>query len=133
MRRLAPALLALAAAAPGAAEPVTPEAFEAMSEGRTLHFFRDGAPFGDEQFFTGRRSLWRFADGTCEPGRWAAEGEQICFVYDSDPAPICWLFRSDGPRFLAELADESEAAGFTLELDRIVPEPLPCPAPDLGS
>jgi len=132
MLRLAFALAVLGAPAP-AGELVTAEAFEAMSAGRTLHFSRDGAPFGAEQFFAGRRSLWRFSDGACEAGRWWAEHERICFAYDSDPAPICWLFRHDGPRFVAELVDDGAEGGLTLELDRIAAEPLPCPGPGVGS
>ncbi len=134
MRKLALALALLAAPPAGAAELVTPEAFRALSEGRTLHFSLDGAPFGAEQFFADRRSLWRFADGSCEPGRWTArEDDGICFVYDSDPAPICWLFREDAAGFVAHLLEDGAETGFSLDLDRVAPEPLPCPGPQVGS
>jgi hypothetical protein len=127
------AALLLLVAGPAAADLVDPDAFQAMSEGRTLHFTLDGAPFGAEQFFPGRRSLWRFADGTCEPGRWEARDAQICFVYDSDPTPICWHFRDAGGAFAAHLVDAGAETGFRLDLARVADEPLACPGPDVGS
>jgi hypothetical protein len=124
-------MLLLAGTPAGAQSPVTPEAFEAMSEGRTLHFTLDGLPFGSEQYFPGRRSLWRFADGTCDRGGWWAEGERICFAYDGHPEPQCWRFLRDGDRFRAELADGDGA--LVLDLSRTDDARLPCPAPDLGA
>ena len=132
--RLALALVALAApAAVAATDLVAPEAFEALVEGRTLHFTLDGAPFGAEQFFPGRRSLWRFADGSCEPGRWEARGPEICFTYAAAPTPICWLFRRDGERFAAHLVEDGDETSFSLELDRVTADPLPCLGPPVGS
>ncbi len=133
--RLAASLvfLALNAAPALAAELVPHEAFQAMAEGRTLHFTLGGAPFGSEQFFPGRRSLWRFADGRCAPGRWEAQGPEICFVYDADPTPICWLFRRAGAAFAAHLLDGGAETGFSLELERVAEEPLPCLGPRVGS
>lgn len=134
MRRTAFVLIALAAAPTASmADIVSPEAFQALAEGRTLHFSLDGEPFGAEQFFPERRSLWRFADGSCEPGRWEPQGPEICFVYASDPAPICWLFREHGGRFVAHLTEAGAETGFSLDLDRVAPEPLPCPGPPVGS
>lgn len=132
--RLAASLVLLALnASPAAAELVAPEAFRTMAEGRTLHFTLDGAPFGAEQFFPGRRSLWRFADGSCAPGRWEARGPEICFVYETDPTPICWLFRQEGASFAAHLLDGGAETGFRLELERLADDPLPCPGPNVGS
>lgn len=134
MRLAATVVLLVLQTAPGAAaELVPPEAFQTMSEGRTLHFTLDGAQFGAEQFFPGRRSLWRFADGSCAPGRWEAQGPQICFLYDADPTPICWLFRREGAEFAALLLDGGAETGFRLELDRVAEDPLPCPGPPVGS
>lgn len=133
MRLLALALILLAASAASAADVVTPEAFRSLSEGRTLYFKLDGEPYGAEQFFSDRRSLWRFSDGSCEAGRWEARDAEICFVYESDPTPICWLFREEGAGFAAHLVEDGAETGFNLDLDRVAPEPLPCPGPRIGS
>jgi hypothetical protein len=135
MLRVLPAcvvIVALAAAA-AAQAPVSPGAFETMSEGRTLHFTLDGLPFGAEQYFSGRRSLWRFADGTCDRGTWHAEGERICFVYDADPQPQCWRFLREGDRYSAALVGGEGEGDFVLELSHADHAPLPCPGPDLGT
>ena len=121
------------ATAPARAELVSPDAFEALAQGRTLHFSLDGMPFGAEQFLPGRRSLWRFVGGACEPGSWRAEGEAICFVYDREPTPMCWHFRREGEGYAAWLVEDGAETGFRLALDAIGPAPLPCPGPDVGS
>jgi hypothetical protein len=107
---------------------MTAEAFESFAGSRTLHFERDGQPFGAEQYFPGRRSLWRFADGRCEEGRWWGEGPLICFRYGEGPAQ-CWLFSGPVGRFTAESVD----SGLKLRLDRVDEQPLACPGPDVGS
>jgi hypothetical protein len=121
-------MLLLAAATPVAAEDMTAEAFGRLAEGRTLYFTRDGRPFGAEQYFPGRRSLWRFEDGTCEEGRWWGEGRLICFVYD-DGAPQCWHFHGTSRSFTAE----SVESGFILDFSRADERPLACPGPRIGT
>lgn len=130
-----PALAILAAlAAPAAAQDaVAADEFDRLATGRTLHFTLNGLPFGSEQFFSGRRSLWRFAGQECQPGTWHGEGERICFVYDADPTPICWFFRRDDGEFSAHLAEDGGETGFSLELSAIDSAPLPCPGPEVGS
>jgi hypothetical protein len=107
---------------------MTAETFETFAEGRTLHFTRDGRPFGAEQYFPGRRSLWRFADGTCEEGRWWGEGPLICFRYDEREAQ-CWRFRGAPASFTAE----SVESGFALAFSHADERPLDCPGPRVGS
>lgn len=107
---------------------MTAEAFEGFAEGRTLYFTRDGQPFGAEQYFPGRRSLWRFAGGGCETGRWWGEGPRICFRYD-DGEPQCWHFRGAPDSFTAESVD----SGLTLRFSHADERPLDCPGPDVGS
>jgi hypothetical protein len=127
-------LALLVVAAPAAAQaPVAPEAFEAMAEGRTMHFTLGGEIYGAEQYFAGRRSLWRYADGTCDSGRWWAEGELICFAYVREPGPQCWRFVRRGAGFAAALVEEGADTGLVLDLSRTDAAPLPCPGPDLGS
>jgi hypothetical protein len=116
---------------------VSPETFERLAEGRTLHFTLNGQPFGAEQFFPGRRTLWRYAEDGCQRGIWRAEGETICFVYETLDEPICWRFLQDGGSHVAALVESAPepglATGFRLQLDRIDAAPLACPGPEVGS
>ncbi len=120
------------AGAAGAAGPLSPEAFEALAQGHTLHFSLNGAPFGAEQYFAGRRSLWRFEDGSCEAGTWWAEGDQVCFHY-GEGAPQCWRFRPGGGGYEAALVEDGAETGFVLRMDGRDEVPLDCPAPEVGS
>ncbi|MEM6620472.1 MAG: hypothetical protein AAF631_14410, partial [Pseudomonadota bacterium] len=107
----------LALASPAAAETiVSPEAFQRMSEGRTMTFSRGGEFYGAEQFYTRRRSLWQYADGTCTDGEWYAEGDYICFVYEESPVPQCWHFIEKPGGFAARARGAEEA--FDILLDR---------------
>jgi hypothetical protein len=131
--RLALALLLLAAA-PAAAEGVlSGEAFERLSAGRTLHFSHLGQPYGSEQFFSGRRSLWRHADGSCAEGRWREVDGMICFSYDADPGWQCWELAERAGRVSAELVEGGAGTGLVLDLERIAEDRLDCPGPEVGS
>jgi hypothetical protein len=131
-RRLA--ILALLVSAPAAAgEPMTAEAFEALAEGHVLRFTYQGAPFGAEQYFPGRRSLWRYADGTCSAGVWWAEGGGVCFRYEERTDTQCWRFRPRPGGLAAELVEDGAGTGFVLELSGRDETPLPCPGPKVGS
>lgn len=136
MRRvLAPLLLVLAAAAARAA-PLDPAGFEALAEGHTLRFTRDGAPFGAEQYFPGRRSLWQYPDGTCAEGVWWPEGDRVCFSYGPGAERECWRFES-GPTGISVRLMEggagAPAGSLVLDLAGKDEAPLACPGPDVGS
>jgi hypothetical protein len=124
---------ALLAAGPAAAQTaVSPEAFEAMTAGKTYRFERQGRPFGAEQYFPDKRVIWAFENGQCQRGIWFANPrDEICFVYEDDPVPQCWLFlEMPGGAFHARVvgADPSE----DLVTSSVDEEPLDCPLPDLG-
>lgn len=126
-------LLAVAlavAAAPGDAETVSLTEFEAIAEGMTLRFALEGQPFGAEQFFPGRRTLWQFADGTCQDGRWWEEGGLICFAYPPDTTEMCWHVTRENGQLVAQNA---APGGLRLEMTGRDSVPLPCPGPDVGS
>ena len=115
----------------GAEELVTPEEFEALSKNRTLYFSFDGAPFGAEQFFEGRRTLWQHRDGTCTAGAWHNDGPSLCFLYEDNLDLQCWyVIRRDGDLFVR--ADDAPE-GQELRLERSDKVPLPCIGPDLGA
>lgn len=127
-------ILGLGAGPAAAAALISPGAFETMSAGHTLYFDRDGIPFGAEQYFPGRRSLWRFAaTGECVEGGWQARGDLICFTYDGSSAGAeCWTFQQDGG-LRATLVEGGSETGFALDLSHSDTEPLDCPGPDIGS
>jgi hypothetical protein len=132
-RRLLPVLLLLASGV-AAGESVSPESFERLAEGRTLRFTLDGVPFGAEQYFSGRRSLWRFEDGSCEAGEWWPEGDLVCFRYEAEDGPAqCWRFRQAGGRYEAARIEDGRESGFVLRLSQSDTTPLDCPGPSVGS
>lgn len=122
-------------ALPAAAERVvSAEEFEQMVTGKTLHFDRQSQPFGAEQYFDDKRVIWEFENGNgeCQRGIWFENTSgQICFVYDTDPAPQCWEFlEGDDGQFRARL--DGSAPADDLVTNRVSREPLDCPLPDLG-
>ena len=125
--------LLLASHAPAQDATLDADAFEALSEGRTLHFTLDGLPFGSEQFFPGRRSLWRTPDGRCETGVWAPRGDAICFVYETTPEAQCWRFTRSGGEIRADFMEGGEPDGESVLLDRVDDARLDCPGPRVGS
>lgn len=127
-------LAALLAAGAASAAPLDPSTFEAMAEGHTLRFTQDGQPFGAEQYFPGRRSLWRYVDGTCAEGVWWPEGENVCFSYGADAERECWAFESGPTGVSVRLVEGSGGAGgLVLDLAGSDDTPLDCPGPDVGT
>ena len=121
-------LLLLALALPAAAEePLSAEAFDRLTRGKTFYYAEEGAPYGAEQYRDDREVIWSFLDGECIRGTWYQAGEAICFVYDNLDMPQCWLFYDDGglrARFLDGGSDLTELGQTT--------EPLECRGPDVG-
>ncbi len=122
--------LALIAGPAQALDLISPNEFEELSKDKTLYFSFEGTPFGAEQFFKGRRSLWQHRDGTCTAGAWHNDGSSLCFLYEDNLDLQCWqMYRRDGDIFVrADEAPEDQE----LKLDRMDNVPLPCIGPDLG-
>lgn len=129
--------LFLCVAGTAAAAPLDPAAFEALAENHTLHFTtRDGAPFGAEQYFPGRRSVWQYLDGSCAEGVWWPEGDEVCFSYGPDAPRECWSFEIGPTGTSARLAEGgpgSPAGELLLHLAGIDRTPLDCPGPYVGT
>lgn len=116
-----------------AEEPVSPSEFREYAEGWTLHFEKDGEPFGTEKFESGGRTLWRFRDGTCAPGVWRPHGAQVCFFYGGDSEVLCWRVLRDERGILVRLLGEGEDAGMELRITgRDNAEPI-CGEPGRGA
>ena len=85
MARLTTVFLILCAAAASAEEreaDIGPDAWRALTEGKTLHYYKDGELFGREYYAPdGDRVIFRFPQGQCAEGRWAYADGQYCFAY----------------------------------------------------
>lgn len=129
MRRTALCLALLPQLALAAETPLSGAEFEAYTTGKTLTFASQGQVYGAEQYLPGRRVKWAFTEDICREGIWYEDAGQICFVYDYDPIPQCWVFWQDGglrARFVStdsgtELHEVSQSSG-----------PLPCAGPEVG-
>lgn len=117
--------------AAAAQDPMTAEEFEAYATGKTLSYADGSTIWGTEQYLPGRRVVWAFSQDECQYGTWYPEGEQICFVYEDDPAPQCWTFWLQGGGLRARFA--GDATGTELAVVDESPEPLACPGPDVGA
>jgi len=121
MRALVTALLL---ATPALAEtPMTGDEFEAYITGKTLTFSANGDPYGIEYYAPGRRVIWSFIGGECLSGQWYEEDEAICFVYDDDPEPKCWMVYDIDGTIRAEFLNRP---GTTVLYELEESEPLIC-------
>lgn len=133
MQKLA-LFLALLPQVLGAAETAAPPAmtgaeFEAYTANKTLMFSSRGESYGAEQYLPGRRVMWAFTDDICREGIWYEEAGQICFVYDYDPVPQCWVFWLDGG---LNALFRGDADGTRLKEVAQSPGALPCAGPEVG-
>jgi hypothetical protein len=110
MRATVISLLLASASVPALAEEALQgDAFEALVRGRTLTYGAEGQPpRGYERYYSNRRVTWAEPDGTCLEGHWYPKGPQICFAYDGEPAPFCFLYFRDGDRVLSTNPDGRE-------------------------
>ncbi len=123
--------LLICLALPAHAEtPMTAAQFEAFTKGSTIFFNRHGAPYGAEQYLEDRKVIWSFLDGRCQRGSWSAKSDQICFLYDGQPSPLCWYFFDDNGR------QSARVVGDVPENDLVAAgkskSPLACPGPEVG-
>ncbi len=110
--------------------PMSAAEFEAYVSGRTLTFIDRGEPYGIEEYLPDRRVRWAYIGDQCRDGYWFAADEQICFVYENNPEPQCWIFTRQGGRLGAKFMGEEN--GRQLYEAAQSDEPLICPGPDVG-
>ncbi len=125
------ALLACLVALPAAADaPMSAAEFEAYVTGRTLTYTDRGVVYGIEEYLPGRRVRWAFINDECRDGYWYEAGGEICFVYEDNPDPQCWVFTQRGGR-LSALFTGAENGRELYEAQKSE-EPLICLGPDVG-
>lgn len=126
---LIPALL-LTAVSATAETPMSAEAFDAYTRGKTLFYGSGGAAYGVERYLDDRRVIWSFLDGDCKKGVWYEEAGQICFLYEDRLDPQCWTF-SESPTGLIARFEDDPGATELYEAEDIGEEML-CYGPDVG-
>lgn len=110
--------------------PMSASEFEARMTGKTMTYAEAGEVFGTEQYLPGRQVIWAFSGQECRKGTWYEDGSAICFLYEDNPDPQCWLFfqRADGLK--AHFTGDPE--GTELSAVNESTRPLSCAGPDLG-
>ena len=130
MRALLVALFV--ATTPALAEtPLTAEAFDALTEGRTMTWAEFGQVYGVEQYLPDRRVRWTVLGDDCITGHWYAEGPAICFQYDDRPDPVCWIFTQDPTGLLARHTASPPDADPVVIRETL--EPMACFGPRVGA
>jgi len=128
------ALVAVLAANMASGQQVlTGKEFDDLSRGTTMYFTENGRFFGAEQFLSGRRTVWRAADGTCVNGTWTETNGDICFFYDNGDGPHCWTIADTGEGLT--VTSTKNTAGYpplTLELSGQDTTPILCTGPLFG-
>ena len=88
--------------------PMTAAAeFEAYSTGKTLTYSVDGQVYGAEQYMPDRRVIWAFKGNACADGVWYEEAGLICFAYENDANPQCWIFYAGATGLRAEFTGDT--------------------------
>lgn len=113
-----------------AEESLSPGEFEKYVNGKTLTFSQHGMPYGIEQYFSDRSTIWSFSEGSCVRGQWYPQGGLICFIYEGGNTPQCWSFQSGDPGFTARI-DGGNPANDLVVTSR-TNNPIQCKGPDVG-
>ncbi|MBA3909413.1 MAG: hypothetical protein C0524_05880 [Rhodobacter sp.] len=123
--------LCLAASAAQAEAPLSAEAFDALTQGRTMTWAEFGQVYGVEQYLPDRRVRWTVLGGDCRTGHWYADGPAICFLYEDRLDPVCWEVTEGPSGLLARLTSNPK------EVDPVVIEEttdrLACFGPEVGA
>ncbi len=128
----APALPDPALADPALPDPaLTAREFDALTLGRTMTWAEFGTVYGVEHYLDGRRVRWTVLGDDCKAGHWYPDGDEICFVYEDDPAPDCWTITLDAAGMLARYAGTS-ADVAPVEVQETT-EPMACFGPEVGA
>ena len=130
MRTLLFCLLTASALPATAQAPMTAAEFEAYVTGRTLTYTDRGVVYGIEEYLPNRRVRWAFVDDECRDGFWYETDGEICFVYDNDPTPQCWIFTKRDGRLSALFTGAED--GRELYEAQQSDQPLICRGPDVG-
>ena len=110
--------------------PLSAEAFDRLTQGKTLYYFNNGQAYGVEQYLRNRQVIWSFLDGECQYGTWYESPPYICFEYDSGFGPQCWQFFEENGQLRAVFEDGTEDT--TPYVADEAPEEMVCLGPKVG-
>lgn len=110
--------------------PMTSDVFSSYVTGRTLSYSKNGQPYGVEQYLSGNRVRWAAENGDCQDGKWFAQNDQICFLYEGQLTAQCWSFYAGDAGIIAQYENNPEQ-DYLYESSR-TSEPLICKGPDVG-
>jgi hypothetical protein len=108
---------------------MTAAEFDAYATGKTLSYATGTQIWGIEQYLSGRRVLWAPVGRPCEYGTWYDDNGAICFEYEADPGPNCWLFYLGPEGILAQFIGSDTFLSEVAQSE----EPLNCPGPMIGA
>lgn len=130
-RTLLAAALLNAFAVPGlhaADAEIGPDAWRALTEGKTLFYYRDGALYGWEYYYPDSVKVeFCSADGVHAVGEWGYSEGTYCFAYFGDLHCFRHVMR-DGEIFVIDVnSGDDGAGGDEQRVDRIANGgPIPC-------
>ncbi len=131
MRALIALILLAATSSAQAGGPLSAEAFDALTKGRTMTWAEFGQVYGVEQYLPDRRVRWTVLGDDCITGRWYAKGPAICFQYDDRPDPVCWEIQPGPSGLLAR--QSAQAADVDPVIIEESSEPMACFGPRVGA
>lgn len=113
-----------------AQDPVTAEEFDVLTQGRSMTWSEFGAVYGVEQYLPDRRVRWAPVGVDCKLGHWYQDGPAICFKYEDDIEPDCWIIAQDGLGFSARYTTNPPEADPVVVAE--TPDPPACFGPKVG-
>jgi hypothetical protein len=123
------ALVMLANAAV-AETPLSGPEFDANVTGKTVTYDYGNGLFGTEEYLPDRSVRWAFDGDTCIYGTWYQSGDEICFLYQDDPTPHCWLYFLEGGAIRGRYM--GDGGGWEILESERNSQGLSCAGPDVG-
>jgi hypothetical protein len=119
------------AATPALAEtPLNATEFDAATVNSTITYDYGNGIFGTEEYLPGRKVRWAFEGDLCIYGTWYQQGDEICFDYENDVTPACWLYFLENGKIRGRYM--GEGGGWEILESSRDGGPLPCAGPDVG-
>ena len=124
------AVLVLVLGTSAGAQALSPEAFQALTEGHAFAtYFSDGQLQGIEIFLKDRKVVWQALDGTCLKGQWQVDADHVCHYHDGSVLGHCLIYRSDGNEIIGRSTHGLDFSPMDEPLlSRIVPDAALLPA-----
>ncbi len=122
----------LSATGPALADPpLTGAEFDALTLGRSMTWSEFGMVYGVEHYLPNRQVLWAAAGRDCTPGHWYEDGPAICFKYETDRDPDCWIITRSAQGFSASYTTSPPGTEPVVVAE--TPDPPACPGPEVGT